>query len=140
MSRPMKFRAWDSQTQRLYEVTGMWWSASTPGVLWRVELYHDAMHRTMIVTEETEIALRISLMQFTGLLDKNGHEIYEDDILKMDDATAKVVFWQHPPAFGLDFSHNEDLWCYDWTLAYDHDRMQVIGNVYEHPELLKEHA
>jgi YopX protein. len=77
-------------------------------------------------------------MQYTGLKDVAGKDIYEGDILGMENATAKVVFWNKPPEFGLDFSHNEGEWCEDWNLSDDHDRMEIIGNIYEHPELLRE--
>jgi uncharacterized phage protein (TIGR01671 family) len=74
--------------------------------------------------------------QFTGLLDKHGNEVYEGDIVEIEDATAKVVFWERPPEFGLDYYHNEGKWCEDWNLSYDNNRMEVIGNIWENPDLV----
>lgn len=79
-------------------------------------------------------------MQYTGLKDVSGKEIYEGDILSMENCTAKVVFWEVPPAFGLDYYHNEDEWCSDWNLADDSERMEIIGNIYEHAHLLEREA
>ena len=79
----------------------------------------------------------VELRQFTGLKDRNGNKIFEGDILKMGDATAKVVFWGKPPEFGLDFYHNEDAWCEDWNLSDDSTRMEIVGNIYEHLELMR---
>ena len=78
--------------------------------------------------------------EYTGLRDLHGKEIAEGDIVRMEDATAQVVFWERPPEFGLDFSHNEDLWCEDWNITDDSDRMEVIGNIYENPELVAKEA
>lgn len=76
-------------------------------------------------------------MQYTGLKDKNGKEIYEGDILEINGATAQVVFWEMPPEFGLNYYHNEDNWCEDWNICDDCGRMQVIGDIYQNPDLLK---
>ena len=80
------------------------------------------------------------LMQFTGLKDKNGKEIYEGDILKCRD-------WGVAPNPVLSISVVE--WSEDdkgWGLEpdpTDGDRydlfrnIEIIGNIYENPELLK---
>lgn len=79
----------------------------------------------------------IELMQCLPQTDMHDQDIYEGDILQIEDATAKVVFWEYPPAFGMDYRHNEDKWCDDWTLSDDCHRMEVIGNVWQHPQLLQ---
>lgn len=129
--REIKFRAWHKERKEMVEVetihligfdgpTGRsgnnWMQPYRAGDLWS--------------------CAAVELMQYTGLQDTHDQDIYEGDILKMGDATAKVVFWGRPPEFGLDFSHNEEAWCEDWNLSDDSDRMEIIGNVYEHPELI----
>jgi uncharacterized phage protein (TIGR01671 family) len=72
------------------------------------------------------------LMQYTGLTDKNGKEIYEGDIihLKFGELNANlVVKWDK--YMGLKY-HNGG-----WTsLVHVDTHGEVIGNIFENPELL----
>ena len=85
------------------------------------------------------------LMQFTGLYDKNGREIYEGDILRLnykyrggDDEDLSI----RPIIVQIDF-HGGSFWftgdgytdC-NWHFYNALDR-KVIGNIYENPRLLK---
>jgi uncharacterized phage protein (TIGR01671 family) len=72
------------------------------------------------------------LMQFTGLHDKNGKEIYEGDIVRYTDhngqASIKRVIYA-APCFRLQAYGNQ---VRTW-----HHHAEVIGNIHEHPELLE---
>ena len=67
------------------------------------------------------------LMQYTGLKDKNGKEIYEGDIVKWSNSVNSGVYeikW-----FRTGFSSNG-------LPLFNDDVVEVIGNIYENPELL----
>mgnify|MGYP001575772868 CR=1 FL=1 len=69
-------------------------------------------------------------MQFTGLLDKNGKEIYEGDILKYDGETRVVIY--EAPSFELQLKETRAFAWDNWA-----EFGEVIGNIHENPELLK---
>ena len=68
-----------------------------------------------------------NIMQFTGLTDKNGKEVYEGDIL---DSKCAVSF--NDGMFGIFDKHN-----YMGLNSYMSKFREVIGNIYENPELLQ---
>ena len=73
------------------------------------------------------------LMQYTGLKDKNGKEIYERDIIKDPDGNAFEVIWNKGAAsFELQNKTSHFLFVQRYI-----DMFEVIGNIYENPELLK---
>jgi len=81
----------------------------------------------------------LEIMQFTGLLDKNGKEIYEGDII------VKIINGErrYPSSIERKMTNNcgECGWVYGWDMP-DHaetiaQEYEVIGNIHENPELLK---
>lgn len=135
--RTIKFRAWDSENK---EMAGV------------VEIVFD-QYGGMDVRTSRRMGINASalgpanLMQFTGLLDKNGKEIFEGDIVMVrsqyneEDGTPagiespnRVEF--RDGAFRCGF-HDMILMSKVTTGSEGNWNMEVIGNIHENPELLK---
>lgn len=75
------------------------------------------------------------VMQYTGLKDRNGVEVYEGDVVKYLTHTAHV-FWS-PQDFGF-VHYNEVIGGYAGLSFFTgYKDFEVIGNIHQHPELLE---
>ena len=149
MSREIKFRAWHKKYKEMYEVTRIDWEAE---FVW-VKYYDD--DREEWFSREEHFA-DLELMQYTGLKDKNGVEIYEGDIVKwMDERDVYSIEFGEFGVPNFEEEGYQDL-AVGYYLKPQHDlkevepfnmtiplhkkyasRMEVIGNIYENPELLE---
>lgn len=110
MKREIKFRVWDDLEFMSNPFT------LEDLILKRVQLTHDCI-----------------VMQFTGLHDRNGVEIYEGDIVRFDewdDEDDRVIVYKK---YGFTYSDT----FYDFEGLLYNDEVTVIGNIYENPELLQ---
>lgn len=136
MQREIKFRAWDKRKNIMRDVE------CVGSVFSRSEVYDTSNGREWVMNDHIE------LMQYTGLKDKNGKEIYEGDIVRAKYNTGKeliqdVVF--NESRFALHMGSNG---CQSWnpmptTATHLKDRLycvevEVIGNIYENQDLLQE--
>lgn len=118
--RELKFRAWDKKTEDIFHVDKL--------------ALHSNVGMWMCVTCGLHIGTARSdyiLMQFTGLLDKNDKEIFEGDIVSDENGTTAIEWADGMGAWGLLDSDR----CM-FLLADCHETMEVVGNIYETPELL----
>jgi hypothetical protein len=114
--RIYKFRAWNPETKTMVDLQKLTPLAVEPG-LTGLFLPFDG---------------NLELMQFTGLLDKNGKEIYEGDILSGKSSTGREKRWQMKwSEYGRWEAYPDNEYNINWK------GWEVIGNIYENPELLK---
>lgn len=123
--REIKFRAWDKQDGMMHGLAALHFSGSgvnSVKIFKRVSPSHS--NRT---PAEYMRSPRFTLMQYTALKDKNGKEIYEGDILHQFD-------YEDNP---LQRYVVKDLFRFGWHHTEWGHQYEVIGNIYENPELLE---
>jgi uncharacterized phage protein (TIGR01671 family) len=131
--REIKFRAWDSERNKMI-------------------FTFDGEYEIMVNSEDGTIFCgghlsngdwnEPPLMQFTGLKDKEGQEIYEGDILstkvfidgKWEDSIEPVIF--RDGCFALDWSFSKD-GSYWEILTKEIEGKKILGNIYENSDLLE---
>ena len=120
MSREIKFRAWDKHRNSMEYINDLYW------------FEENGIHN---FNDDNYV-----FMQNTGLKDKNGKEIYDSDIVKVTWGSGKIVFYEVKYCGSLGYHYlrdtknkeDDDIIC-----IYDYSQMDVIGNVFNNPELLK---
>ena len=130
MNREIKFRAWHPLLCDMFDNV--------------VIADGKALRRGYFATDvNTDFSDKLIIMQYTGLKDKNGKEIYEGDIVQFKenytnnpaDFTIGVITYDEEYA-GFTIKSNQ----YQYGIGEDTESFdiysQVIGNIYENPELL----
>lgn len=135
------FRAWVKKTKEMHDVKTLNFHS---GRLWQVitELPSRKPWEELTEYQPDEIAL----MQSTGVKDKNGTEIFEEDIIEHrynSPLSGELVIHRFRVAWdemysrfctsGIGLKHGIDL-----SSSASSRHLEVIGNIYENPELLEE--
>lgn len=118
MTREIKFRAWD-------------------GYQWHYEDIFLAHDGTLWLRNNDRTLTKVDwvVVLYTGLKDKNSKEIWEGDIVRIDwflgDFQITPIIWKEG---GFTYKDTR----YDFDGLLDAEKVEVIGNTYENPELLKD--
>jgi len=136
----IEFRAWDTKNKvMIYEDE---YASSHHWMTWTGRVYKNGL------------LLPYIMMQFTGIYDKNSKEIYEGDIVRIIDWPQKwsvsflvIEYWQDLAYWGLKRFKIVNPECiytgeivrggFEFQRIMD-KKYEVIGNIYENPELLEE--
>ena len=119
--REIKFRAWDKINKEMFNVES-------------INFQERRVYRDVVSYRDFN---DIELMQYTGLKDKNEKEIYEGDIFfeSFGERYYKVIF--ENASFRAEFGGDFDEYSFD-LIDVVAQGCEVVGNIYENSELIKE--
>ena len=133
-----RFRAWDTTNKEMFKDT---FAITESGQVVVVEQESVASLPDYVFVEH------LVIMQSTGLKDKNGKEIFEGDIVKRYKSPFHKAKWEYQIEtvlkekasllLGREFGKNFGTIPFDSPFAKS-DLLEVIGNIYENPELLED--
>ena len=109
MKREIKFRAWVEKDKSM--------------------IFHREVIERAHLQFEGKLNHNDIVMQFTGLQDQNGKDIYEGDILSV----PRLENTRHQVRMVIEWENENSR----FTKFYPRTAFQIIGNIYENPELLK---
>ena len=145
MNREIKFRAWHKDLKKMFKIGQITFEKGT----WNFEPTDRDFIGMSIPFQPSFV-----LMQYTGLHDKNGKEIYEGDIIefsydvftenfdtKVGRGTIEFIdgaFYIKP--FEIEGKKIKDIDNEEWFLLYtvNTDTLKVIGNVFENGDILND--
>lgn len=123
-----KFRAWDKFDKVMRDVTLLDYNQNFVGYSYPVFM-KSTMH--------------MELMRSTGLQDKNCQEVFEGDVLEIEDegevlGNAKLTWHNEQAVFMIEAISVDDIAPFHEILSDESYSYRVVGNVYENPELFEE--
>ena len=128
-----KFRAWDSVKKEMFKDT----FAIT-------EIGQVVVVEQKFVTDSPDYVFvnYLVIMQSTGLKDKNGKDIFEGDVLEIEDegevlGNAKLTWDKERAVFMIEAISVDDIAPFHEILSDESYSYRVVGNIYENPELLE---
>jgi len=135
MGREIRFRAWDIENKKMLEVVSL-------------GIGFGSSHRCEEQDGEWSVGTHdpgLVIMQWTGLNDLNGVPIYEGDVVAFNEDVGVVKFGEYEDGeqyniishigYYVDFPNDSD-GSWEGTLSDIHSTCRVIGNIYEHNDLI----
>ena len=134
--REIKFRAWDKEYEKMTYFDDEDYEYEPPLVFRLDQVFKkDSNYDDYEDFEYNDVTDVVEVMQYTGLHDKNGKEIYEGDIVKsffVDTDEAGNEIYKY---YIIEVKYDEVLCSYKIDKFMN---LEVIGNTYENKELLDE--
>jgi len=135
LMREIKFRAWQKTFEMMADVKS-------------IDLYYSLVMLDAVTPDGLPPRYfldGVELMQYTGLKDKNGKEIYEGDVVQIELSTVKDLkgtleynIYNLPVEFKEgEFRACADDWMVFGNLGCFNKECEVIGNIYENKDLIK---
>ncbi len=109
--RTIRFRAWDKLTKTMR---------------------YGAENNLVVVLNNPDF----EVMQYTNLKDKKGKEIFEGDIVRDEFSNLEVVWHSKTGTWGFNKKHRGTADVFSLAMLEPHLKLEIIGNIYENPELL----
>ena len=136
MNREIKFRAYDKEDEEMRYFDDENYLYHYPFILRLEQVFKkDSNYDDYEDFEYKDVTDKIELMQYTGLHDKNGKEIYEGDIVLI---TRPCILEKGEVKFmnGCFTIKSKDTLLMLYQCEINNFKLVVIGNIYDNPELL----
>lgn len=127
MNREIKFRAWDKKRETMWSWAELLFQPIRLAN-WLIEYGHSKVDENFDKYGDGKI-----LMQYTGLKDKRGAEIYEGDIVRArnkNETNTYKVSWENGSFTLENYGLLSEYWYYS-------EEIEIIGNIYENKDLIK---
>lgn len=141
--REIKFRAWDKKSKKMRQLIKMVFNTgfmterndNSIKLIW-AKGYSCIEQKDIMVQRENGF----ELMQYTGLHDKNGKEIYEGDIIQYEDITKGLVRYSEKYAQYVLVNTGSVKDEFEALGDYNMEVFEIIGNEFDNPDLLEKGA
>lgn len=125
--REIKFRIWVKDRKEIFEVVLInYVSKKVTYILEKIghllNIRHDKFND-------------VEFMQYTGLKDMMGKEIYEGDIVKFLNGIFEVIWCNEKASFMLKNKEYKEFLSFVYE---NNNEMEIVGNIYENPKLMEE--
>lgn len=117
----VKFRVWDIDEKKMYSHS---------------QLHNSELIAALYATENIKGKGHIKIMQYVGVNDRKGIEIYEGDIIRNHTAALWVISFKNGSFIGTwnNSGHEHTMQLYDNPISKED---WIVGNIYQNSELLK---